>query len=439
MLHEELQKGPRNDIPIPWLKTFEFESRRWRVRWRILEVLGKQFKLTSPWKRSMINFFTLISFTEAVRLKCGSREGLLSFMLTPLEWIIKALVHNQYPPAPVPAPQPKMSHDEDLAQRLEMTATTGESGNVSYDLSRLNAAPGAGEPSAYLDTSLQAEGLNWCVDLTAPDPTFILPILLWLSVSANIIFQGTAGRPMKVAVPTSAKAKDAASQSPELKPDQTFDSGAVSPEALNTLTAPAYGSNNSDKRFLGFLPPVTNLQRNQLCIVLAIMGAMLKIPAAIFLYWIPSLAIGAVQRRWLAAKFPLRPPIQPCRRPLRGRVKKPLWQRAHADDAAFREFMDSTREVQSTPSKQFQSLNTTDQQVALGHRISISGNGTRRPYLSASSRLRPYTCAIKNAYDTALAVIAADVTILFGDTAGRTAYSSAKDPGPATATMTINR
>ncbi|KAK1053289.1 hypothetical protein LTR74_016278 [Friedmanniomyces endolithicus] len=322
MLHERVQQGPRNDIPFPWLKKFEFEFRRWRVQRRTLERFGQQFKLTSPWKRSMINFFTLISFTEAVRLKCGSSEGLLSVVLSPLEWIRNALIRKPSPPTPVVAPQPKTSHDEDMAQRLELTATTDEAGKVSYDLSTLNATPGAGEPSAYFDPSMQTEGLNWCIDLTASDSTFILPILLWLSVSANIIFQRTASPPKKVAVPTKAKAHDAASQLPELKPDKTFDTGAVSPEALNTLTAPAYGSSNSDKRFLGYLPPVTNLQRIQLCIVLVILAAILKIPAAIFLYWIPSLAVGAVQRRWLAAKFPLRPPIQPCRRPLRFRVKK---------------------------------------------------------------------------------------------------------------------
>ncbi|KAK0787337.1 hypothetical protein LTR91_012871 [Friedmanniomyces endolithicus] len=322
MLHERLQRGPRNDIPIPWLKKFEFKFRRWRVQSRTLDDLGKQFRLISPWKRSVINFATLISFTEAVRQKCGSSEGLLSVLLSPLEWIRKALIHKPSSPAPIIAPQPKISHDEDMAQRLELTATTDEAGIVSYDLSRLNAAPDAGETSAYFDPSLQTEGLNWCVDLTASDSTFTLPILLWLSVSANIIFQRTAGPPKKVAVPTKAKAQDAVSQSSELKRDETFDTDALSPEALNTLTAPAYGSKNSDKRFLGFLPPVTNLQRIQLCIVLVILGTILKIPAAIFLYWIPSLAVGAVQRRWLAAKFPLRPPIQPCRRPLRFRVKK---------------------------------------------------------------------------------------------------------------------
>ena len=60
-------------------------------------------------------------------------------------------------------------------------------------------------------------------------------------------------------------------------------------------------------------------------------------------------------------------------------------------------------------------------------------------YLSGSSRLRPYTCAIKNAYDTALAVLEAVVTIRFGDIAAKTAYPSAKDHGPATATMTIKQ
>ncbi|KAK1065604.1 hypothetical protein LTR12_000347 [Friedmanniomyces endolithicus] len=369
MLHQRLRRGPRNDIPIPSLRRLEFEFRRWRVQRGTLEELGQQFKLISPWKRSMINFFTLISFTEAVRLKCGSSEGLLSFVLSPLEWIRNALVHKQSPPAPVIAPQPKMSPEEDMAQRLELTATTDEAGNMSYDPSKLNAAPGAGEPSAYFDSSLQTEGLGWFVDLTAADATFILPILLWLSVSANIIFQRTAGRPKKVVVPTTARVQDATSQSPELKADKTFDTGALSPEALRTLTAPPLGSNSSDNRFLGFLPPITNLQRIQLCIALVILSAMLKIPAAIFLYFIPSLA------------------------------------------------------------------NTTDQQVTLVPRVSINSNELRTHTLL----FRPYTCAIKSAYDTVLAVIEAVVTIRSGDIAAKPAYLTAKGHGPATATMTVKR
>jgi len=70
------------------------------------------------------------------------------------------------------------------------------------------------------------------------------------------------------------------------------------------------------------MPPITNLQRIGLCITILFWFAALKMPAAILLYFVPSLMMGWVQRVWLERKVPVLPPIMACRRPLRYRVKK---------------------------------------------------------------------------------------------------------------------
>ncbi|TKA75870.1 hypothetical protein B0A55_04854 [Friedmanniomyces simplex] len=183
-----------------------------------------------------------------------------------------------------------MSRDEVLAARLEQTAATDESGNIAYDLSPVGPTPSAAvEPTAYFDPSMQTEGLSWCIDLTAPDSTFILPVVLWLSISANIIFRRTAGGSKTAASP---KTEDATPRKAELKFDD-FTTGPMDPKALKVLTAPTYGDNTSGERFLGFLPPINNAQRIGLCIAMALGGAMLQMPAAVLLYFIPSLAVGA--------------------------------------------------------------------------------------------------------------------------------------------------
>lgn len=50
-------------------------------------------------------------------------------------------------------------------------------------------------------------------------------------------------------------------------------------------------------------------------------GAM-KMPVAILLYFIPSIAIGWLQSRWLDFKYPLPQHIQKCSRPMRFKAKR---------------------------------------------------------------------------------------------------------------------
>ncbi|KAK3639128.1 hypothetical protein LTR56_012677 [Elasticomyces elasticus] len=313
----------REKLTAIWMKRFHFAFMKWWVTRNELNKLSKMFNVQSRWWRGPLNFGMLIAFTEAIRMKCSAKEGLLPLLLRPFEFVasvLRGLSSSNASDASVKPILPTLSRDEMLAQRMEQAAITDEHGAVTYDFSKVGPPPAAEAiPSEYLDPSLQTEGLNWCVDLTASDPTLALPELLWLSISANIIFRRTVGGPKKSPV-TLSSSGNPPTEPAYLKPD--YLPPGVDPEAANVLAAPAYGSKKTNKAFLRFLPPVTNLQRIGLVFAMAMGAAAIKMPAAILLYFIPSLAVGWLQRRWLDMHYPIRPAIQPCKRPLRLRVKK---------------------------------------------------------------------------------------------------------------------
>ncbi|KAK4541217.1 hypothetical protein LTR36_008133 [Oleoguttula mirabilis] len=289
-----LQKLPPSLRPL---------SRMIRGYWfRSLELhkLGKLFGAPRFHPRGILNFGMLIAFTEAIRIKCGSREGLLPLVLSPFEWVAMQTMPGQFPT--VAPPEPSGLGEE----QLQAATTVSEDGMTSIDLSQLRVAQPGHAHSAHLDPTLTDEGLFWCLDLTAPDPTFLLPTLLSLTMAANIIFRPTAGKP---------KASSPAAATPRAL--TTSEEQIASPEARKILQAPP--AQGILSRYIG---PMNFGQRIGLCISIVFFFAALKMPAAILLYFIPSMIMGGLQRMWLDRKVPITPPIQPCRRPLRFKVRK---------------------------------------------------------------------------------------------------------------------
>ncbi|EME44551.1 hypothetical protein DOTSEDRAFT_130544 [Dothistroma septosporum NZE10] len=231
--------------------------------------------------RSLFNFGMMIAFTEALRIKCGSREGLLPILLHPIEWAKNTLAD---PVANGAVEAQTMTPDELLAQRLEMAREIQKIGELpkdltdaellqqSHHLSPLNAP----EYAAYLDPTLQAEGLSWCSDLTAVDPTFGLPIALSLTIAASAFLRSAADQ-LKAAAPVKDR---------------------------------------------GPLADLTLKQRATLTISLIFFFMAIKLPAALLLYLVPSFAVGLLQSRWLDLRYPLPAIIQPSKRPMRVKVKK---------------------------------------------------------------------------------------------------------------------
>ncbi|KAK5127333.1 hypothetical protein LTR85_006672 [Meristemomyces frigidus] len=298
-------------------------SRMIRAFWeRNVELhrLGKQFGAPKFHPRGVLNFGMLIAFTEAIRMKCNSREGLLPLVLSPFEAVARTLYPDRYPAAPV-APEASAEPDEEA---LQAATTADEDGMTSIDLSRLRGAeePSTHVYSAYFDPTLKDEGFSWCMDLTAPDPTLLLPTALALTMATNIIFRPTAGRPKTSSPPPLAShATPTSTQLPVALPG-AYDQHTTTP-ITSTPGAPDAPPSPDPRGVLAkYLPPITNLQRIGLCITILFWFAALKMPAAILLYFVPSLIVGALQRRWLDRKVPVLPPVQPCRRPLRYKVRK---------------------------------------------------------------------------------------------------------------------
>ncbi|KAK5116635.1 hypothetical protein LTR62_007309 [Meristemomyces frigidus] len=294
--------------------------------------LQKVFGVKYVWSRWFLNFSTLIAMTEAIRMKCGSRTGLLSVVLSPVErsygqvgmsladttighWfgLEKSLASMET--------APQLSADELLAQRLEETMKIDEHGNAVYNFSALPPPPP--EPSPYLsslDPTLHTEGFAWVTDLTLPDTTFTLSIALGAILMLNIIYRPTIGGPRK---PPQAPAEaPAEARSPDLGPNL----GNIPPNAMATLAAPPYNRTTSNPTsFLAIFPPITNFQRLQLIFTGVFMCLSTNLPAGILLYLIPNFVIGQMQTRWLTLRYPVRAAIRPCVRPLRLRVRRE-WQ-----------------------------------------------------------------------------------------------------------------
>lgn len=291
------------------------------VYYRTMELhhLGKLFGASRFHPRGLINFGMLIAFTEAIRMRCGTREGLLPMLLSPLEELKKMME----PPgesaaaagstaAPTSGAVPATGASDAV---MAVDPDSAASAASTVDLSQANPEALSRAYSAYFDPTLQSEGLSWCLDLTAPDPTFILPTALAIGMATNIIYRPTSASRAPPKQPTTS------TTIPTQPVSQTQDDPASTPaadaEAQATLSAPP--AKGPIERLL---PPITNLQRLGLCVVMFFWFAALKMPAAILLYFVPSLMVGYLQRIWLEKKIRVVPPIQACRRPLRYRVRK---------------------------------------------------------------------------------------------------------------------
>ncbi|KAI6901160.1 hypothetical protein KC318_g8192 [Hortaea werneckii] len=298
----------------PFLRPYFEAVNGWLTRRNEFRTLEKQFGI-SPFRGGwLVNFGVLIAVTEAVRMRCGSREGLLPLALHPFEKMREALNGK----SPTPSPGSAAASGEGAAaarglseDQLRAAMVTDANGNVTVDLAQLQHAaqdlpPAPTAYSASFDPSLQLEGLPWCLDLTLPDSSFILPTSLVLIIAAGIIFK--PGQSFsKPRSPPSAKPS---------APNNTTPS--PSPTQQQPLTPP-----------YRLLPRITNLQRLHLSILFPFWLVALQFPAAIVLYIASSSAIATLQRWWVYRKMmggggvgAAAGGIQPCRRPLRLKVRK---------------------------------------------------------------------------------------------------------------------
>ncbi|KAI6867250.1 hypothetical protein KC323_g3601 [Hortaea werneckii] len=311
----------------PFLRPFFVAVKGYLTRRNEFRTLEKQFGIWRFRDRAgwLVNFGFLIAVTEAVRMRCGSREGLLPLVLHPFEKMREALFGK----APSPSPESAAASGEGSAaaarglseDQLRAAMVTDADGNVTVDFAQLQQAaqdlpPAPTAYSASFDPSLQLEGLPWCLDLTLSDTSFILPTSLVLVIASGIVF-----RPgQSLTKPRNSPAAKPSAPSTSPSPSPSSSSSPIQQQQQPPLqTTPPFR----------LLPRITNLQRLQLSILFPFWLAALQFPAAIVLYIASSSAVTQLQKLWVYRKMMARgggvaggAGIQPCRRPLRLKVRK---------------------------------------------------------------------------------------------------------------------
>jgi inner membrane protein COX18 len=277
-------------IPSPDLRKKVWPT--WLL-WTVSQQYGKKFGAPMLALSSFFNFLSLISTSEAVRMLCGAREGLLTTLLTPFTWLGRLFAPNYFPPGVSAVDAMANAYADKVEQlrqaRLQDVQEDGADKGIDLDALSGNVLQNpqplpsqlVNADMSHFDPSLQTEGLAWCVDLTVADPYSVLPILTCAMMAGNVLLN-----PRPIPAPTSL------------------------PNGLAWLPV----------RF--FMQRYSFGQKFVLAIVCALGAGLREVPAAVNLYLLVSIVTGFVQRRLVNFNMPLRPAIKPCLRRTRVRSKK---------------------------------------------------------------------------------------------------------------------
>ncbi|KAH0365277.1 hypothetical protein KCU65_g6203, partial [Aureobasidium melanogenum] len=239
-------------------------------------------------------FMTTILASDGLRRIMGAKEGLLKFILGPLDWTVSWLIpdlrkdktsgetadavsansssdgvpdHASMNPTGAPTSAQDVFSSTETAQEaaadLTQEASTAVAGHVN---------------SVWFDPTLLTGGFSWCPDMTAADPTLVLPIIFSTSFFASIYF---APRVQGTVTTTGTK-----SESERAKP--------------------------------------TNMQRIMMTIAMFSIIPALQMPAGLLLYFISNMVTNNLQSRWLTYTKPIYPAPTACKRPVRMQRQKEI-------------------------------------------------------------------------------------------------------------------
>ncbi|KAK6006446.1 hypothetical protein QM012_006856 [Aureobasidium pullulans] len=227
-------------------------------------------------------FMTTILVSDGLRRMMGAKEGLLKFVLGPLDWTLSWLIPSslteQTPGVTSEASSNGVSH-QDIASSIAGPTETQDvlpatetaqdaAGNLAEEAS---TAVADHVNSAWFDPTLLTEGFSWCPDLTASDPTLILPVIFSSTFFASIYF---------------------------------------APRIQGTVTTT--GSKSESER-----AKPTNGQRIMMTIATLSIIPALQMPAGLLLYFISNMVTNNLQSRWLTYTKPIYPAPTACKRPVR--------------------------------------------------------------------------------------------------------------------------
>lgn len=262
---------------LPFLSSFQF----YRTN-------GPRFGAPLIAMSSILNPILLMATSEAVRMLCGARQGILSAILTPFTMLGRFLAPEHFPPGANPVDVIADAWVKKVEQQMHLKSLQENGANNGMDLEALSGnVPPTAEPlpsqlvntsAPYFDPSLQTEGLSWCIDLTATDST--LPMLTGAAMLGSIL----------------------------LNPQPVSD-----PSSLPSWTP--LPMKNAIRSY-------STLQYIGMAMSCVWSSVLQNVPAAVVLYFFSSYVTGFVQKKWLDYSMPLRSAIQPCVRRTRVRSKK---------------------------------------------------------------------------------------------------------------------
>ncbi|KAI4728539.1 hypothetical protein E4T49_03678 [Aureobasidium sp. EXF-10728] len=252
-----------------------------RIRSHIQKAMDSRRMYWYPDRLAM--FMTTIVVSDGLRRMMGAREGLLKFVLGPLDWTLSWLVPPQFKkPSPGEAEVSPASPDHNPVTNIGLDNVDPSPTSVPHDMSATEIAQDATSGlaqeastavtdhlnSVWFDPTLLTEGFSWCPDLTASDPTLVLPFIFSSTFFASIYF---------------------------------------APRIQGTVTG-----SKSDER-----AKPTNGQRIMMTIATLSIIPALHMPAGLLLYFISNMLTNNLQSRWLSYTKPIHPAPTACKRPVR--------------------------------------------------------------------------------------------------------------------------
>ncbi|CAD0097607.1 unnamed protein product [Aureobasidium mustum] len=250
-------------------------------------IQANMFGRVLPVGHRTMMFLTTILVSDGLRRIMGAKAGLVKFILGPLDWTLSWLVPSS-PTEPTPGhtseaasviSSPGQIPDQESVNLVgvptsaqDVWSATETTQDTVGDLAQeASTAVADHVNSAWFDPTLLTEGFSWCPDLTASDPTLILPVIFSSTFFASIYF---APRIQGTVTTTGDKA-----QSERAKP--------------------------------------TNGQRIMMTVATLSIIPALQMPAGLLLYFISNMVTNNLQSRWLTYTKPIYPAPTACRRPVR--------------------------------------------------------------------------------------------------------------------------
>ncbi|KAK6440599.1 hypothetical protein LTR95_003181 [Oleoguttula sp. CCFEE 5521] len=134
---------------------------------------------------TVYNIGIFLAFTESIRLKCGTRNGMLGFILAPFQTLLSKVDPVHFPPAPDVIAEKIVARLERAYEQAVATGGDAEQVRFYIDQVQERMPPIVNSDSPYFDASTLVEGFSWCPNLALLDPYYILPVALAASVLAN--------------------------------------------------------------------------------------------------------------------------------------------------------------------------------------------------------------------------------------------------------------